>query len=118
LASVEREAIIMRLPTFLLLVIGVSVPAVAAEYAVTGYEQIDIPLGAQGGARAALPRPVRGMSEQAVLAQFGEPLSMTPPVGTPPISRWHYPDFTVYFEHRTVIHSVLRPTPGQMPAAR
>ncbi|MEQ8231331.1 MAG: phosphodiesterase [Gammaproteobacteria bacterium] len=108
----------MRLPTLLLLVTWVSVPAAAAEYVVTGYEQIQIPLGAQGGVRAELPRPVRGMSEEAVLAQFGEPLSMTPPVGTPPISRWHYPDFTVYFEHHTVIHSVVRPAPGQTPAAR
>ncbi|MEQ8660401.1 MAG: hypothetical protein RLW62_06255 [Gammaproteobacteria bacterium] len=93
-------------------------PAVATEYTVTGYEVIEIPVGAQGGARTQVARPERGMSEQSVLAQFGEPMSMTPPVGNPPISRWHYADFTVYFEHATVIHSVLRHAPGSAPAAR
>jgi len=28
-------------------------------------------------------------------------------VGKPPISRWEYPGFVVYFEHEHVIHSVV-----------
>ena len=30
-----------------------------------------------------------------------------PAVGNPPISRWEYPGFVVYFEHEHVIHSVV-----------
>lgn len=77
---------------------------------VTGYEVIDIPVGRQG-AEGAPPRPGRGMSAAAVAARYGEPRERTPAVGEPPISRWHYPGFTVYFEGDTVIHSVLRHRP-------
>jgi hypothetical protein len=30
-----------------------------------------------------------------------------PAVGRPPISRWEYPGFIVYFEHEHVIHAVV-----------
>jgi len=29
-------------------------------------------------------------------------------VGDPPISRWEYADFTVYFEYDRVVHAVLK----------
>jgi hypothetical protein len=32
------------------------------------------------------------------------------PVGQPPIERWEYPGFIVYFEYRNVLHSVAEPT--------
>ena len=50
--------------------------------------------------------PTRGISREQVLAQYGEPESKTPAVGSPPISSWNYPDFSVYFEHHLVITSV------------
>lgn len=81
----------------------------AADYAVLGYETIDIPVGSQGAAHDALPRPAAGMSADAVRAHFGEPSTRTPPVGEPPISRWIYPAFTVYFEGDIALHSVLHP---------
>ncbi|MGR8949524.1 MAG: phosphodiesterase [Gammaproteobacteria bacterium] len=71
-------------------------------------EVIHIPVGQQAPENRDLPRPTRGMSQDKVLAEFGEPLSLTSPVGDPPISKWEYADFTVYFESATVIHSVLR----------
>jgi hypothetical protein len=37
---------------------------------------------------------------------FGEPQKRTPAVGEPPITRWIYKDFTVYFEYDRVIHAV------------
>jgi len=97
----------MRLPAVLCLacLLPLAVPAVE-------WEVIEIPVGTQGAERAGLPRPERGMSSDAVLARFGEPISMTAPVGEPPISRWTYADFTVYFEGDTVIHSVLPHTPA------
>jgi hypothetical protein len=51
-------------------------------------------------------RPARGMSMEKVEATFGAPSNRTPAVGEPPISRWEYPGFVVYFEHRLVIHTV------------
>ena len=51
--------------------------------------------------------PTRGMSMDQVATKFGAPSSKVPAVGKPPISRWEYPGFVVYFEHQHVIHSVV-----------
>ena len=51
-------------------------------------------------------RPSRGMSMEKVEATYGAPTRKIAPVGEPPIERWEYPSFTVYFEYRKVIHSV------------
>ena len=50
--------------------------------------------------------PVRGTVSARVLEQYGEPDLKTDPVGEPPISRWDYPEFRVYFERAMVITSV------------
>ncbi len=57
--------------------------------------------------------PSRGMTMDEVAAKFGAPVSKVPAVGTPPISRWEYQGFVVYFEANHVIHSVV---PGSPPA--
>ena len=51
--------------------------------------------------------PPRGMTMTQVAAQFGAPETKIPAVGKPPISRWEYPGFVVYFENDHVIHSVV-----------
>ena len=51
-------------------------------------------------------RPTRGMTMQKVEATFGAPASRVPAVGNPPISRWEYPGFVVFFEHDHVVHTV------------
>jgi len=51
--------------------------------------------------------PARGMTMSQVQSKFGEPVTKVPAVGKPPISRWEYPGFVVYFEHDHVIHSVV-----------
>jgi len=51
--------------------------------------------------------PTRGMTMEQVASQFGKPESKVPAVGKPPISRWEYPGFVVYFENDHVIHSVV-----------
>lgn len=51
--------------------------------------------------------PSRGMTMDQVSSKFGAPVSKVAPVGQPPISRWEYPGFVVYFEHEHVIHSVV-----------
>ena len=54
-----------------------------------------------------IPRPTRGLTMEQVRSRFGEPLQELPWVGDPPISRWLYDRFTVYFEGRFVIGSVV-----------
>ncbi|MDJ0917283.1 MAG: hypothetical protein QNJ05_05920 [Woeseiaceae bacterium] len=53
-------------------------------------------------------RPTRGMSEASVEAKFGSPKSKQAAVGEPPISRWEYDGFVVYFEYDKVIHAVVK----------
>ncbi len=51
--------------------------------------------------------PQNGQKKENVEAQYGVPLERIGAVGEPPISRWVYQDFTVYFEHDIVLHAVL-----------
>jgi hypothetical protein len=51
--------------------------------------------------------PTRGMTMDQVASKFGSPAAKIPAVGRPPISRWEYPGFVVYFEANHVIHSVI-----------
>jgi hypothetical protein len=57
-----------------------------------------------------VPRPARGMTMNQVRKMFGEPKQILPAVGDPPITRWVYGEYTVYFEYKYVIHSVVHPT--------
>ena len=61
-------------------------------------------------ARAGLP--TRGTSMAQVEAQFGAPTQRYAAVGQPPITRWVYPSFVVFFEYQHVVHAV-----GQRAAA-
>lgn len=51
--------------------------------------------------------PGRGMSMEIVQNRFGEALEKYSAVGDPPITKWVYKDFTVYFESEFVIHAVV-----------
>lgn len=51
--------------------------------------------------------PGRGMTKEKVRERFGYPLERIAAVGTPPISKWRYELFTVYFESDYVIHAVV-----------
>lgn len=50
--------------------------------------------------------PKNSMTTQVVRDKFGEPRQEMAAVGEPPISRWHYGDYIVYFEWDKVITSV------------
>jgi hypothetical protein len=55
--------------------------------------------------------PGRGQTMDRVLSRFGEPAQRLDAVGGerpqhPPITRWVYPSFTVYFERSLVITAV------------
>ncbi len=56
--------------------------------------------------------PKRGSSMAQVQALYGAPQLKYPPVGgggprTPPITRWQYENFSVYFENSNVVNAVL-----------
>ena len=90
----------------LALLLGFSVTASMA-YADT----LLIPVSRQGGDLRDISMPVTGETQQSVRARYGTPDSTSGPTGDPPITRWNYTDFSVYFESETVIHSVLKHRP-------
>lgn len=53
-------------------------------------------------------KPSRGMTQSRVEATFGSPQQAHAAVGDPPITRWDYPAFVVFFEYDRVIHAVTR----------
>ncbi len=55
---------------------------------------------------SSVPRPSRGMRMTSVERQFGAPQTRHPTVGQPPITRWDYPGFSVFFERDRVIDAV------------
>ncbi len=55
---------------------------------------------------ASVELPRRGVTMEQVQQRFGEPTARHAAVGQPPITRWDYAGFSVYFEHRHVIHAV------------
>jgi hypothetical protein len=59
-------------------------------------------------AASTIQRPARGASMTSVEARFGAPSERRAAIGEPPITRWEYPGFTVFFEHEYVIHAVAR----------
>jgi hypothetical protein len=53
-------------------------------------------------------KPTRGMTQDSVEANFGAPQNRRAAVGDPPITRWEYANFVVFFEYDKVIHAVSR----------
>ncbi len=60
--------------------------------------------------------PQRGTRQTEVASRFGEPLQRHAPVGggtaqQPPITRWDYDGYSVFFENSTVIDVVVKGAP-------
>lgn len=73
-------------------------------------DTLTIPLGEQAGSvQQSLPK--RGTSRALVQRTHGEPTTRHAAVGQPPITRWDYPGYSVYFEYDHVIHAVRHHTP-------
>lgn len=51
--------------------------------------------------------PKNGLSKNEVESRFGSPSKRHEAVGEPPITRWDYETYSVYFEHDLVLYSVL-----------
>lgn len=75
-------------------------------------EVIEIPVGQQS-ADHNITLPNRYSDKQTVLSEYGEPLYRSEATGTPPIIRWDYEGFSVYFEYDHVIHAVIKHTAQQ-----
>lgn len=68
-------------------------------------------------ARLASGLPSKGMTRANVARQFGEPHTRRAPVGggsprQPPITRWDYAGFSVFFEYDHVVDAVERDNPA------
>jgi len=73
-------------------------------------DTFDVRKNAAMGSRGDLPR--RGLSMSQVEQRYGAPVEKLPAAGGdaprhPPINRWRYNGYTVYFERNRVIHSVV-----------
>ena len=68
--------------------------------------------GTQAASRAGIPP--RGTTMAQVEQRYGAPATRLAAVGQPPITRWVYPSFVVFFEGNIVIHAVASsaPQPG------
>lgn len=67
----------------------------------------NLDMTAAPASRAGIPG--RGLTMADVERQYGAPSDRIAAVGQPPIARWVYPAFVVYFEHNLVIHAVATP---------
>lgn len=80
------------------------VPALALCATLASAETLDMPAAS---AAAEPPHPTRGQTMAQVEARFGAPVTKHAAVGKPPITRWDYPQFSVFFEYNLVLHSVI-----------
>jgi hypothetical protein len=81
-------------------------------------DMVQMPAGSSSSVSTASPRKGETMSE--VARQFGEPQTKHPAVGGdsdkhPPITRWDYNGFSVFFEHSHVVDTVI---PGDRPEVK
>ncbi len=81
------------------------VPALAFAATLASAQNLDMAVGEPAAAIAE--RPARGSNMSSVEARFGAPITRHAAVGDPPITRWDYARFSVFFEHDTVLHAVL-----------
>ena len=57
--------------------------------------------------QSSLDGPKRGITMSQVEAHFGAPVTKHATVGEPPITRWDYTGFSVFFERDRVIDTVV-----------
>jgi hypothetical protein len=90
----------MRSAKLLALLLGCAIAggAAAETVVIDGHVQIE---------PTSVAHPRRGTTMHQVEAKFGTPQKRYPAVGKPPITRWDYPAFSVFFEYNRVVHSVV-----------
>ena len=73
-----------------------------------GAQNMDMSAADRSATFDAAGKPTRGMTQDTVQANFGAPANTRAPIGDPPITRWEYPNFVVFFEYDKVIHAVSK----------
>jgi hypothetical protein len=73
-----------------------------------GAQNLDVSAGDRSSTFEQAGKPTRGMSQASVEANFGAPQSARDAIGDPPITRWEYANFVVFFEFDKVIHAVSK----------
>lgn len=81
-------------------------------------DTLTIPVGDQGADLDPSNLPHKGQSKRAVLERFGLADEEHKPVGQPPITRWDYREFSVYFEYDHVINSVRHHRPRHLDTVK
>ena len=72
-------------------------------------DELIVPISKQAeDVKGIMPTPRQGQSMTLVQAKWGQAISRSETVGEPPITKLEYPDFFVYFENQTVIHTVIK----------
>ena len=88
--------------TFLSLIVATGALAFSSAFA----QELTTPPPASTPTPAPIT-PARGSSMDDVKAKFGAPSQEVPAIGQPPITRWDYPGYVVFFEHDKVLHTVV-----------
>jgi hypothetical protein len=88
------------------------VPALVLAMGAAGVAQADVLLldairEAPPNSSSGVMRPRGGARMAQVERDFGAPQAIKNAVGDPPIARWIYPGYTVYFEYDAVIDVVV-----------
>jgi hypothetical protein len=103
--TIERRWTMKALTLYLALAMALMLPAATAHAEVLLVERVQ--------RQAGMPLPTRGSTMSEVEARFGVPTrkyaAISGPNSTgqnPPITRWAYPGFSVYFEHDHVVDAV------------
>src|SRR5580704_13430599 len=96
----EKHSFSMSLAIVLAGVVVGSVVSVARADLIVNDDQVSV-------IQSDIARPSPGMTMQKVEQKFGAPAERHAAVGTPPITRWVYQSFSVFFENDRVIHAVV-----------
>lgn len=110
ISEIFLDALVLTGHSFVVLLLSFSASPVlsAAEITTnTSGDIVKIPLGRQIEGIKDLKLPDRGAHMETVASLFGNPAEVFPAVGLPPITKWVYESFSVYFEHQHVIHAVF-----------
>ena len=89
---------LLALPATALVLLALPSAALHAETVVVGDQVQVLP--------STVSRPARGSTMATVESKFGAPQARHDAVGTPPITRWDYAGFSVFFEKDRVIDAV------------
>ena len=101
---------------FLLFPVALCLPLAALGQSTEGEVPVVVVTGANAPASTPI-LPSKGMNKSAVVARYGQPSSKRAPVGgssrrQPPITRWDYDGYSVFFEYDHVVDTVQRGNPA------